>query len=203
MINTIVFDLGGVLIDWNPEYVFLKEFRGDREIMNWFFENICTSEWNEQQDAGYSLEQATLERVALFPEHERLIRMYYGEWEQMLGYELPGTVEILKKLHQSADYSIYALTNWSGETFPVALQKFHFLSWFEGIVVSGDEKLAKPNPEIYKLLLDRYNLDAKTCVFIDDRADNVQAAVDLGFKGIPFLNDQQLHKELQNLSVAI
>ena len=203
MINTIVFDLGGVLIDWNPEYVFLKEFRGDREKMNWFFGNICTSEWNEQQDAGYSLEQATLERVALFPEHERLIRMYYGEWEQMLGYELPGTVEILKKLHQSADYSIYALTNWSGETFPVALQKFHFLSWFEGIVVSGDEKLVKPNPEIYKLLLDRYNLDAKTCVFIDDRTDNVQAAVDLGFKGIPFSNDQQLHKELQNLSVAI
>ena len=98
MINTIVFDHGGVLIDWNPEYVFLKEFRGDREKMNWFFENICTSEWNEQQDAGYNLEQATLERIALFPEYERLIRMYYGEWEQMLGYELTGTVEILKKL---------------------------------------------------------------------------------------------------------
>ena len=203
MINTIVFDLGGVLIDWNPKYVFLKEFRGDREKMNWFFENICTSEWNEQQDAGYSLEQATLERIALFPEHERLIRMYYGEWEQMLGYELTGTVEILKKLHQSTDYSIYALTNWSGETFPVALQKFHFLSWFEGIVVSGDEKLVKPDPAIYKLLLERYGLDATTCVFIDDRADNVQAAVDLGFKGIPFSNGQQLHKELQNLKVAI
>ncbi len=203
MINTIVFDLGGVLIDWDPEYVFLKEFRGDREKMNWFFENICTSEWNEQQDAGYSLEQATLERIALFPEHERLIRMYYGEWELMLGYELTGTVDILKKLHQSADYSIYALTNWSGETFPVALQKFHFLSWFEGIVVSGDEKLVKPDPAIYKLLLERYGLDATTCVFIDDRADNVQAAVDLGFKGIPFSNGQQLHKELQNLKVAI
>ena len=203
MINTIVFDLGGVLIDWNPEYVFLKEFRGDREKMNWFFENICTSEWNEQQDAGYNLEQATLERIALFPEHERLIRMYYGEWEQMLGYELPETVDILKKLHQSPDYSIYALTNWSGETFPVALQKFHFLSWFEGIVVSGDEKLVKPDPAIYKLLLDRYNLDAKTCVFIDDRADNVQAAVDLGFKGILFSNDQQLHKQLLDLNIKI
>jgi len=203
MINTIVFDLGGVLIDWNPEYVFLKEFRGDREKMNWFFENICTSEWNEQQDAGYSLERATLERIAIFPEHERLIRMYYGKWEQMLGYELPGTVDILKKLHQSPDYTIYALTNWSGETFPVALQKFHFLSWFEGIVVSGDEKLVKPDPAIYKLLLERYGLDATTCVFIDDRVDNIQAAVDLGFKGIPFSNDQQLHNELQNLNVAI
>lgn len=203
MINTIVFDLGGVLIDWNPEYVFLKEFRGDREKMNWFFENICTSEWNEQQDAGYNLKQATLERIALFPEHERHIRMYYGEWEQMLGYELTGTVEILKKLHQSTDYSIYALTNWSGETFPVALQKFPFLSWFEGIVVSGDEKLVKPDPAIYKLLLDRYNLDAKTCVFIDDRADNVQAAVHLGFKGIQFSKDRQLRNELLELNIKI
>ena len=203
MINTIVFDLGGVLIDWNPEYVFLKEFRGDREKMNWFFENICTSAWNEQQDAGHSLEQATRERIALFPEHERLIRMYYGEWEQMLGYELTETVEILNKLHQSPDYSIYALTNWSGETFPVALQKFFFLSWFEGIVVSGDEKLVKPDPAIYKLLLKRYDLDATSCVFIDDRADNVQAAVDLGFKGIQFLSGRQLHKELLDLNIKI
>ena len=203
MMNTIVFDLGGVLIDWNPEYVFLKEFRGDREKMNWFFENICTSAWNEQQDAGHSLKQATRERIALFPEHERLIRMYYGEWEQMLGYEHTGTVEILKKLHQSPDYTIYALTNWSGETFPVALQKFSFLSWFKGIVVSGDEKLVKPDPPIYKLLLERYGLDATTCVFIDDRADNVQAAVDLGFKGIQFSNDRQLHKQLLDLNIKI
>jgi 2-haloacid dehalogenase len=201
--NTVVFDLGGVLIDWNPEYVFLKEFRGNREKMNCFFENICTSAWNEQQDAGHSLEQATLERIARFPEYERLIRMYYGEWEQMLGYELTGTVEILKILHQSPDYTIYALTNWSGETFPVALQKFSFLSWFEGIVVSGDEKLVKPDPEIYKLLLGRYDLDAKNCVFIDDRGDNVQAAVDLGFKGIRFSNDRQLRRELLELNIKI
>jgi 2-haloacid dehalogenase len=129
--------------------------------------------------------------------------MYYGEWEQMLGYEHTGTVGILKKLHQSPDYTIYALTNWSGETFPVALQKFSFLSWFKGIVVSGDEKLVKPDPAIYKLLLERYGLDATTCVFIDDRADNVQAAVDLGFKGIQFSNDRQLHKPLLDLNIKI
>jgi len=201
--KTIVFDLGGVLIDWNPEYVYLKEFRGDREKMNWFFEEICTSEWNENQDAGYPLSQATEERVALFPAHERLIRMYYGEWEQMLGYELTGTVEILKKLHQSPNYSIYALTNWSGETFPVALQKFPFLSWFEGIVVSGDEKLKKPDPAIYQLLLERYQLKAADCVFIDDRADNVEAAVALGFKGIHFSNHKQLQNELLKLKIDI
>ena len=201
--KTIVFDLGGVLIDWNPEYVYLKEFRGDREKMNWFFEEICTSEWNENQDAGYPLRKATEERVALFPAHERLIRMYYGEWEQMLGYELTGTAEILKKLHQSPNYSIYALTNWSGETFPVALQKFPFLPWFEGIVVSGDEKLKKPDPAIYQLLLERYHLKAADCVFIDDRADNVEAAVALGFEGIHFSNRKQLQNELFKLKIDI
>ena len=203
MINTIVFDLGGVLVDWNPEYVFLKEFRGNREKMNWFFDNICTSEWNEQQDAGYSLEKATQERIALFPEHERLIRMYYGEWKQMLGYEHAGTVEILKKLHDSPQYKIYALTNWSGETFPVALQKFPFLSWFKGILVSGDEKLIKPDPKIYQLLLKRYQLEANHCVFIDDRAVNVDAAIALGFKGIQFVDHNQLHKELLKLNINI
>ena len=121
----------------------------------------------------------------------------------MLGYELTGTVEILKKLHQSPDYSIYALTNWSGETFPVALQKFPFLSWFEGIVVSGDEKLKKPDPAIYKLLLERYQLKAADCVFIDDRADNVEAAVALGFEGIHFSNHKQLQNELLKLKIDI
>ena len=201
MIKNIVFDLGGVLIDWNPEYVFLKEFRGDREKMNWFFNTICTSSWNEQQDAGYSIEKATNERVAMFPKHERLIRMYYGEWEQMLGFEHTETVEILRRLHDSKEHSIYSLTNWSNETFPVALKKFPFLSWFKGILVSGDVGLKKPDPEIYKLLLDRYGLKANTCVFIDDRTENVKAASALGFSGIVFKNHTQLSKDLKKLNI--
>jgi 2-haloacid dehalogenase len=201
MIKNIVFDLGGVLIDWDPEYVFLKEFRGDREKMNWFFNTICTSSWNEQQDAGYSIEKATNERVAMFPKHERLIRMYYGEWEQMLGFEHTETVEILRRLHDSKEHSIYSLTNWSNETFPVALKKFPFLSWFKGILVSGDVGLKKPDPEIYKLLLDRYGLEANTCVFIDDRTENVKAASALGFSGIVFKNHTQLSKDLKKLNI--
>jgi 2-haloacid dehalogenase len=201
MIKNIVFDLGGVLIDWNPEYVFLKEFRGDRERMNWFFNTICTSSWNEEQDAGYSIEKATNERVAMFPKHERLIRMYYGEWEQMLGFEHTETVEILRRLHDSKEHSIYSLTNWSNETFPVALKKFPFLSWFKGILVSGDVGLKKPDPEIYKLLLDRYGLEANTCVFIDDRTENVKAASALGFSGIVFKNHTQLSKDLKKLNI--
>jgi len=201
MIKNIVFDLGGVLIDWNQEYVFLKEFRGDREKMNWFFNTICTSSWNEEQDAGYSIEKATNERVAMFPKHERLIRMYYGEWEQMLGFEHTETVEILRRLHDSKEHSIYSLTNWSNETFPVALKKFPFLSWFKGILVSGDVGLKKPDPEIYKLLLDRYGLEANTCVFIDDRTENVKAASALGFSGIVFKNHTQLSKDLKKLNI--
>lgn len=201
MIKNIVFDLGGVLIDWNPEYVFLKEFRGDREKMNWFFNTICTSSWNEEQDAGYSIEKATNERVAMFPKHEHLIRMYYGEWEQMLGFEHTETVEILRRLHDSKEHSIYSLTNWSNETFPVALKKFPFLSWFKGILVSGDVGLKKPDPEIYKLLLDRYGLEANTCVFIDDRTENVKAASALGFSGIVFKNHTQLSKDLKKLNI--
>ena len=201
MIKNIVFDLGGVLIDWNPEYFFLKEFRGDREKMNWFFNTICTSSWNEKQDAGYSIEKATNERVAMFPKHERLIRMYYGEWEQMLGFEHTETVEILRRLHDSKEHSIYSLTNWSNETFPVALKKFPFLSWFKGILVSGDVGLKKPDPEIYKLLLDRYGLEANTCFFIDDRTENVKAASALGFSGIVFKNHTQLSKDLKKLNI--
>lgn len=201
MIKNIVFDLGGVLIDWNPEYVFLKEFRGNREKMNWFFNTICTSSWNEEQDAGYSIQKATNERVAMFPKHERLIRMYYGEWEQMLGFEHTETVEILRRLHDSKEHSIYSLTNWSNETFPVALKKFPFLSWFKGILVSGDVGLKKPDPEIYKLLLDRYGLEANTCVFIDDRTENVKAASALGFSGIVFKNHTQLSKDLKKLNI--
>lgn len=202
-LQTIIFDLGGVLIDWNPEYVFLDEFDGNHEKMKWFFENICTSEWNEEQDAGVPYQKATEERVALFPEHEKLIRMYYGRWEEMLGGEIGGTVEILKSLKASNQYQLIALTNWSQETFPIALDRFDFLSWFDGIVVSGEEKMIKPDPAIYELTLKRYQIDPAKAVFIDDRDTNVVAAIQSGINGIHFQSPQQLHDELKKLNVHV
>jgi len=202
-IETIIFDLGGVLIDWNPEYVFLDVFEGDRQKMKWFFDEICTFDWNENQDAGYPIAKATEERVALFPEHEKLIRMYYGRWEEMLGEAIDGTVQILKRLIDSQKYRIVALTNWSHETFPIALQRFEFLHWFEGIVVSGEEKTRKPFKEIYELTLNRFDIKAENSLFIDDNLRNIEAAKALGIHTIHFTSPEKLRSSLQHLNISI
>ncbi len=202
-IDTIIFDLGGVLIDWNPEYVFLEEFNGDREKMQWFFDNICTNDWNENQDAGYPMAKATEERVALFPEYENLIRMFYGRWVDMLGEEISGTVKILESFIKSGKYKVVALTNWSSETFPIALDRFGFLQWFEGIVVSGDEKTRKPFKEIYDITLERFNITAEKSIFIDDNLRNIEAANTLGIHGIPFKSPEQLIEQLKNYNIHL
>ena len=201
-IKTIIFDLGGVLIDWNPEYVYLKEFNGDRIKMKWFFDNICTPNWNEQQDEGKLMKKATQERVKLFPEYKRLIEMFYGRWEEMLKEEISGTVKILENLKRN-NYRLIALTNWSAETFPIAIKKYKFLKLFEGIVVSGEIKMLKPFKEIYDFTLKKYNLDPKECVFIDDRLENIQGAVRCGINGIQFESHEKLINELKKINIEI
>ena len=202
-IDTIIFDLGGVLIDWNPEYVYLDVFNGDRQKMKWFFDNICTSDWNENQDAGYSMAKATEERIALFPEYEELISIFYGRWVDMLGNAIPETVEILDKLKKSNKYKIVALTNWSHETFPIALDRFEFLKWFDGIVVSGEEKTRKPFADIYNITLDRYNINAENSIFIDDNLRNVEAANALGINGVHFKNAKFLISQLNHFKIYL
>lgn len=202
-IDTVIFDLGGVLIDWNPEYVFLDVFEGDREKMQWFFDNICTMNWNEEQDAGKSLADATEERVALFPQYEEWIRMYYGRWEEMLGGAIQGSVAILKSLIAQEKYKVVALTNWSAETFPIARERFDFLQWFEGIVVSGQENTRKPFREIYDITLDRFGIAAERSVFIDDNLRNVKAADTIGINGIRFTSPEQLGKSLGEFSIHV
>ena len=202
-VKNIIFDLGGVLIDWNPEYVYLEVFKGNRKKMKNFFDEVCTFDWNENQDAGYPLADATEDRIALFPEQADLIRMYYGRWEEMLRGPISGTVSILKKLINNNGYRVFALTNWSAETFPIALKRFDFLHWFEGIVVSGTEKTRKPFPEIYETTLERYGLKASESIFIDDNERNIIAANLFGIQTIKFLNPHQLEEDLKTKEILL
>lgn len=195
MTTAIIFDLGGVLIDWNPVYLYRKIFKDESEMQH-FLEKVCTSEWNEEQDAGRTLKEATDHLVKEYPEHEENIRAYYDRWQEMLAGPIEGTVEIFKKLKASKRYKIYALTNWSAETFPIALDRYEFLGWFDGIVVSGTEKNRKPFPKFYRTLLDRYNIKEEEALFIDDNIRNVEAAKQVGIDSILFITPEQLNEEL-------
>lgn len=198
MIDTIIFDFGGVLVDWNPRYVYRDYFRDD-EKMEWFLENICTDSWNMEQDRGRSLKEATELLVEQFPEWETEIRMYYGEWETMLKDAIPETVEILLELKKK--YKMYGLTNWSAETFPIAWDRFEFFQVFEGILVSGEEKLIKPDKKIFERMMEKFHLKPENCLFIDDNLKNVEASRAFGIETIHFKNPDDLRKELEELEI--
>ena len=201
-INTIVFDLGGVLIDWNPRHLYKKLVTDDPERIEWFLSNVCTPEWNALQDAGRSFAEATAELLELHPEHRELIEVYYGRWEEMLGGPIEGTVDILRSIRQT-DLSLYALTNWSAESFPVALELFDFLNWFEGIVVSGEIGMIKPDDAIFHHMIEIFGLEPAASIFIDDSAPNIATAHRLGFHAIRFLNPDQLRGDLRELGVTL
>jgi 2-haloacid dehalogenase len=200
MIQSIIFDLGGVLIDWSPSYVFDHMFH-DEEQKKHFFENICTPDWNEMQDEGRPLKEATEILVTRHPEYQTYIEAYYGRWEEMLGGPIAGTVDIFRRLKESGLYKLYALTNWSAELFPIALERYEFLHWFDGRVVSGEEKMRKPFPEFYRLILDRFDLDPQTTLFIDDNIRNVKAGADAGMHTIHFQSPRQLRTALAKWNI--
>jgi 2-haloacid dehalogenase len=199
-IKAIVFDLGGVLIDWNPRYVYRQVFKTEEEV-EWFLENITSLDWNEQQDAGYPIKQATEELVAKHPGWEAEIKAYYGRWLEMLGEPLHDSVDLLKTIKERKNQKIYALTNWSAELFPHALQKFEFLKWFDGIVVSGEEKTRKPFVDFYKILLTRYHLNPAETLFIDDNLRNIDAAKRLGMQVHHFKSAFELEKDYKRLGI--
>jgi len=199
-ITTIIFDLGGVLIDWNPKRLFRKIFETEQEIDD-FLANVCTMDWNEQQDAGRSLEEATNILLDRFPDYETPIKAYYSRWSEMLGGAIEGTTAILENLKENREYQLLALTNWSAETFPIAQERFDFLNYFEDILVSGEVKLKKPDPRIYRMLLEAHQLQASSAVFIDDSARNIAAAAVLGIQSIHFQNPEQLQSELKQLGI--
>lgn len=201
-IDTIIFDLGNVLIDWNPRYLYRKIFKTEEEI-TWFFENICTLEWNDQQDAGRSFADATEELVLKYPDHEVPIRAWYGRWQETIAGPIADSVSILRQLKEEKSHRLYALTNWSAESFPWALETFDFLHWFEGIVVSGTEKTRKPFPDIYQILFNRYNVDPARAVFIDDNYKNIVGARAVGLQAIHFQSPAELRRELAALGVTL
>lgn len=200
-IDTVIFDLGGVLIDWNPEYLYEKIFPGNPKKMKWFLKNVCSPQWNMEQDAGRSLKTGTELLVKTFPEYKDEINAFYQRWEEMLKGEITKSVLILNKLKRLNKVKLYALTNWSSETFPIALQRFDCLRLFEGIVVSGDEMTRKPYPKIYQILFERYTLSPETCLFIDDNIDNVIAAKSLNMNALHFKNANQLETDLETLKI--
>jgi len=200
VIRNIVFDLGGVLVDWNPEYLFKDVFR-DKSELDHFLENICTPDWNEKQDAGRSLSEAIRSLQERHPKYRNEIRLYYDEWTTMLGGPIDQNVALLKPLKMN--YRIFGLTNWSAETFPIASDLYPFFGEFEGIVVSGKERLAKPDKRIYLLLLERYGLSAAECLFIDDNARNTRAATALGFHTLHLKDDVCLEEELLQLGIKV
>ena len=199
-INTIIYDLGGVLVDWNPDYLYRKVFKSDAE-MQWFYKNVCTPEWNLEQDAGRSIKDATEFLVNKFPEYQEYVRMYYGRWTEMLNCPIHESVDIFQNLKDSGKYKFYALTNWSAETFPLAVEMYEFLNWFDGRVVSGEEKTRKPFPQIYKTLINRFSIDPRKALYTDDNSRNLIPAKDLGMETVHFQSPAQFRKSLKDLEL--
>ena len=195
-----MFDLGGVLLNWNPRHLYRKLFPGDEAAMEAFLANVCTVPWNERQDAGRTFAEAHAELVALHPDKAHLIEAFGTRFDEMIAGPIEGTVEILADLRRRG-VPRYALTNWSAETFPPARARYDFLSWFDGIVVSGEERVIKPDPRIFRILLERYAIVPGEAIFIDDNPANAAAAHALGLHGIHFRSPELLRRELQTLGL--
>jgi 2-haloacid dehalogenase len=201
-VETVIFDLGNVLIDWNPRYLYRKIFDTEEKV-EWFLTEVCDMEWNEAQDGGRSFAEGNREVIQKFPEYEKEIKLYFERWQEMLGGADEEVVEILKTLRDNPAYRIYALTNWSAETFPIAIKQFEFLKWFEGVLVSGKVHLKKPDPAIYDLLLKRYQIIPSQAIFIDDSQRNVDAANKFGLPSIRFESAAQLKIALKKYGVPV
>jgi 2-haloacid dehalogenase len=199
-LESVLFDLGAVLVDWNPRYLYRPVFGGDEAAMEHFLAEIVPPSWNLEIDRGKPLDEAIAERVRLHPGHADLISMWRDRWEHMLRDPIPGSVEVLADL-RGRGHRLFALTNWSAETFPVARRRFEFLQWFEDIVVSGEVKLAKPDPQIFELAIRRCRLVPGKTAFIDDLPHNVEAGRKAGLHAIHFRDPQQLRADLKDFGL--
>ena len=201
--HTVVFDLGNVLVGWEPRALYRKLFAGREAQMEWFLANVCTSEWNLEQDRGRTFAEGIAELIAAYPqEHHAAIRAFHERWPEMLTGEIAGTVALLEELDR-AGVPVYALTNWNQETFEHARRRYAFLRLFRGIVVSGEERLIKPEAAIYRLLCSRYGVAAEGCVFVDDSLKNVEGARAAGMRGVLFEGPEPLRMKLRGLGFPV
>ena len=193
-VKAAVFDLGGVLIDWDPRYLYRKLLADEGEVEE-FLATVCTPEWNAEQDRGRPFAEGVAELVERHPAHAAAIAAFHERWPEMLGGDIAGAVELLAAL-RATGLPLYALTNWSAETFVVARERFAFLDWFDGLLVSGEERIIKPDPAIFELLLDRFGLDPGSTFYVDDSPANVAAAAALGLDAVRFTGPGRLRRDL-------
>jgi 2-haloacid dehalogenase len=199
--TTVVFDLGNVLLDWDPRRLFRNLIDDDDEL-DYFLTSICSPAWHHAQDRGGSTTEATAALQRQHPEYAELIGAYYAGWPEMTAGALPASVDVLREL-RDAGTRLIGLTNWPAETFPPARERFDFFAWFEGIVVSGEVGLAKPDEEIFTLLLDRFGVDPATAVYVDDTAIHVEAARRLGLTGFVFSDAVTLRRDLAAVGLPV
>lgn len=196
--SVAVFDLGGVLIDWNPRYLYRKLFAGDEAGMEHFLANVCTSSWNSAQDAGRSFAEGCALLKVRHPGYAKLIDAWFERHGEMVAGAISGTVAILEEL-RAQRIPLYALSNWSTETFPTAQRRFEFLNWFEGILLSGEAGMIKPDRRIYERFLETFSIDPAEAIFVDDLPPNAEAARDVGMHAIRFTDPATLRKELESV----
>ena len=200
-IKGVVFDFGGVVIDWNPMRLYRKVFSGDEVKAENFLATICTGEWNGQQDTGYDLMKATNELVDQYPEWAHEIRAYYGRWIEMIGGPIPGSLEVVQAL-KAAGIRLFGLSNWHCETFAKVRYDYPVFKFFEKIVLSGDHGVIKPDQRLFRIALDAYGMPAESLVFVDDRPENVEAAKKAGMAGLVFTSAANLKADLKGLGLA-
>ncbi|CAO3353792.1 HAD family hydrolase [Azospirillum melinis] len=198
--SIVVFDVGQVLIEWDPRHLYRELFDGYEDLMEDFLDRVCTPAWNLKQDRGRPWKEAVTLLAEEHPDCAELIRAYDDMWERMVPGPIPGTPDILAEL-KARGVPVYAITNFSVDKFELTRRRFDFLNGFDGIIVSGAERLVKPDPAIYRLLMDRYGLDPKDCYFIDDNPDNVEAAKSVGMSAHQFLGAEALRRDLESLGV--
>jgi 2-haloacid dehalogenase len=193
----VIFDVGGVLIDWNPRHLYRKLFGGDSDgAMERFLAEVCTPEWNLRQDAGRPFAEAVAELTERFPDHADLIAAYDARWEEMVPGAHDETIDIVREL-KAQGTPLYCLTNFSREKFPLIRRRFDVFDLFDGIVVSAEIGMVKPDPAVYRYLVERFGLEAPSCLFVDDVEANVGAASSIGMQAVRYLSGRQLRRDLR------